>query len=398
MNWDVLFTQTVYAGVAAEKQGLLRLEMEDASRGRVGYSHSLARPLPILMGMVGIVLLLTCVNLAGLLLARGSARQRDLSICQALGAGRWRLMRQLLTETLLLALVGAGVGLLLATSAKVTLSRLIWSSHTTVNLSNDWLVFGFTLILAVATLMLFGLLPAFYSTRSKFNNLLKDRNSAGGSRMRLGRSLVVIQVALSLVLLTGAGLLMRTLANLNNIPAGFSTDNLLTFYLNPEVSGYKAQSLDNVHQQVQTALLGLSGVESVTNSQSLALRRGSMIWSRGARDVVLPGQTESQDFHYQYKNVGPAYLSTMGISLLRGRDFDHGDNENAKDVVILNEHLAQILFGDEDPVGRPFPLDLDCQIIGVCGNFKNSHIKEGDDSLALFSLHKTRPADHSTRL
>ncbi len=380
---DVLFYQAVYAGVAADKQGKLRLEMEDASHGREGYNRSLARPLPILMGMVGIVLLLTCVNLAGLLLARGSARQRDLSICQALGAGRWRLMRQLLTETLLLALLGAGVGLLLATSVKVTLSRLLWSANTTLNLSNDWMVFGFTLVLAVVTLMLFGLLPAFYSTRSQFNALLKDRSSAGG-RMRLGRSLVVVQVALSLVLLTGAGLLMRTLANLNNIPIGFNADNLLTFYVNPEVSGYQGDSLDNIHGQIQSALLALPGVESVTNSQALALRQGSMIWSMGARNVMLPCKTEPQDFSYCYKNVGPGYLSTMGITLLSGRDFTEGDNQDAKSVVILNQHLAQEMFGDQNPVGQPFPLDNDCQIIGVCANFKNSHIKARDDSLALF--------------
>jgi len=381
---NVLFYQAVYAEVAAEKQGMLRLEMEDASRGRVGYSRSLARPLPILMGMVGIVLLLTCVNLAGLLLARGTARQRDLSICQALGAGRWRLMRQLLTETLLLALAGAVVGLGLATSVKTCLSRLIWSSHTTLNLSNDWQVFGFTLILAVVTLLLFGLLPAFYATRSGFNTRLKDRSFAGGSRMRLGRSLVVVQVALSLVLLTGAGLLMRTLANLNNIPIGFDSDNLLTFYVNPEVSGYEGQSLDNIHRQIQSSLLALPGVESVTNSQGLALRQGSMTWSSSARDVMLPGKMEPQDFSYRFKNVGPSYLSTMKIPLLRGRDFTPGDNENAKAVVILNEHLAQALFGNQNPVGQPFPLNNDCQVIGVCANFKNNHIKERENSIALF--------------
>jgi predicted permease len=378
---NVLFYQAVYTGIAAEKQGMLRLEMEDASHGRVDYSRSLARPLPILMGMVGIVLLLTCVNLAGLLLARGTARQRDLSICQALGAGHWRLMRQLLSETLLLALVGAAVGLLLATNVKVGLSRLLWSSQTTMNLSNNWMVFGFTLVLAVATLLLFGLLPAFYTTRSKFNSLLKDRNSAG-SHMRLGRSLVVVQVALSLVLLTGAGLLMRTLTNLNNIPVGFNADNLLTFYLNPEVSGYEGQSLNNIHQQLQSSLLALPGVESVTYSQNLALRQGTMTLSMFAL-TKLPGKTEPQPFSCKYKNVGPNYLSTMGIPLLRGRDFTEGDNENAKRVVILNEHLSQILFGDQDPIGRPFPFDEDCQIIGICSNFKNGHIKEQADSMAL---------------
>lgn len=378
---NVLFYQAVYAGVPVEKQGMLRLEMEDASQGRVRYSRSLARPLPILMGMVGIVLLLTCVNLAGLLLARGTARQRDLSICQALGAGRWCLMRQLLTETLLLAFAGAGVGLVLATNVKVGLSRLLWSSQTTLNLSNNWRVFGFTLVLAVVTLLLFGLLPAAYATRAEFNSLLKDRSPAGGSRMRLGRSLVVVQVALSLVLLTGAGLLMRTLANLNNIPIGFNADNLLTFYLNPEVSGYEGKSLNNIHQQVQSTLLALPGVESVTNSQSLALCQGSTTLSMFA---MLPGETEPQPFRCKYKNVGPGYLSTMGIPLLRGRDFREGDNQNAKRVVILNEHLSRTLFGDQDPVGHPFPFDEDCQIIGVCGDFKNAHIEEEDDSLALF--------------
>ncbi len=377
-----LFYQTVYAGVPAESQGMLRLEMEDASQGRVGYSQSLARPLPILMGMVGIVLLLTCVNLAGLLLARGTARQRDLSICQALGAGRGRLIRQLLTETLLLALAGAAVGLALATSVKVILSRLLWSSQTTLNLSNDWMIFGFTLVLAVVTLLLFGLLPAFYATRSRFNTLLKDRSSAGGSRMRLGRSLVVVQVALSLVLLTGAGLLMRTLANLNNIPIGFNADNLLTFYLNPEVSGYEGESLNNIHQQVRSSLLALPGVESVTHSQNLALRQGSTILSMFSF-AKLPGKTEPQPFNFKYKNVGSGYLSTMGIPLLRGRDFTEGDTQNTKQVVILNEHLSRLLFGDQDPVGRPLPLNEDCQIIGICGNFKNSHIKEQADSMIL---------------
>ena len=388
---DVLFTQAVYAGVPAESQDMLRLEMEDSSQGRVRYSRSLARPLPILMGMVGIVLLLTCVNLAGLLLARGSTRQRDLSICQALGAGRWRLMRQLLTETLLLALAGAVVGLLLATSVKVTLSHLLWSSYTTVNLTNNWKVFGFTLVLAVVTLLLFGLLPAIYCTRPQFNALLKDRSSTGNSRMRLGRSLVVVQVALSLVLLSGAGLLVRTLVNLNNTPIGFDSDNLLTFYINPEVAGYEGESLVNVHKQVESALLALPGVESVTNSQSLALREGSMISSMSASNVMLPGQREPEDFSFKCKKVGDSYLSTMGIPLLRGRDFTEADNGNSTKVVIINEHLAKLLFGDEDPIGRPFPILSNHQIVGVCGNFKSAHIKEATDPMVLFPYAPSDP-------
>ena len=363
----------------------VQLEMEDTSHGRIRYGRGFAKPLPLLMGMVGIVLLLTCLNLAGLLLVRGIGRQRDLSICQALGATRPQLMRPLLAEALALAILGAGAGLLLAAYLKQLLTRLLWSSGASLNLGNDWRVFGFTAALAILTMLLFGLLPALYATRSDFCSLLKEKMALGGSRMRLGRLLVVLQVALSLVLLTGAGLLARTLININRIPTGFKPDHLLSFYINPEVSGYSGAELKSVHKRIQTELSGLPGVESLSYSQGVSLRNGDVIWSMGARNVMLPGRSEPLGyFSYSYKNVGPDYLATLGIPLLRGRAFTLGDHTGSSKVTIINQHMAELLFGSDDPVGQPFPLNTECQIVGVCGNFKNGHIKEGESDMALF--------------
>ncbi|MBN2686307.1 MAG: ABC transporter permease [Pontiellaceae bacterium] len=362
----------------------LHLEMEDTSRGRVSYSKSYAKPLPLLMGMVGIVLLLTCLNLAGLLLVRGIERQRDLSICQAMGAMRRQLMRPLIAEALVLAVLGAGAGLLLASYLKQLLARLLWSPGAAINLGTDWRVLGFTALLTILTMLLFGLLPALYATRTDFCAFLKEKMALGGTRMRLGRTLVVLQVALSLVLLTGAGLLARTLMNINNIPSGFSPEHLLGFYINPETSGYKDEVLDNMHRQIQSALAELPGVESFSYSQGIALRQGSMIWSLGISAIWSEQHPEQPKLKYViYKNVGPDYLSTLGIPLLYGRDFTVADNsKDAPRVVIINEHLAQILFGDENPLGQPMPFN-GAEIIGVCKNFKNQHIKEAAGPLML---------------
>ena len=379
----LLYYQTMFQQDSAPFK--VRLEMENSSHGRIRYGRGFAKPLPLLMGMVGIVLLLTCLNLAGLLLVRGIDRQRDLSICQALGATRLQLMRPLLAEALALAIFGAGAGLLLADYLKQLLTRLLWSPGASLNLGNDWRVFGFTTALSILTLLLFGLLPTLYATRSNFCGMLKEKMALGGSQMRLGRMLVVLQVALSLVLLTSAGLLARTLMNINRIPTGFEADHLLSFYINPEVSGYSGAELSHVHERIQSELSALPGIESLSYSQGIALRQGGITWSMGARNVMLPGRSEPLDhFSYSFKNAGPDYLATLGIPLLNGRAFTPGDTAGASKVVIITQHMADTLFGTEDPLGRPFPPHPDFHVIGVCGNFKNRHIKEGESDMALF--------------
>lgn len=380
-EFEVLLHQVVYADVPSESHEPLQIVLEDGSRGRQRYSAALAKPLPLLMGMVAIVLILSCANSAGLLLVRGAARQREFSIRRALGAGRRQLIGQVLMETVVISFSGAGLGLALASGSKAVLSRMIWHSDIVLNLQNDWRIFGFTFALSIVTLLLFGLIPALHLTRSASLAGLRDKRALGAPRLRLGKMLAGVQVGLSLILLTGAGLFIQTLLNLRHVEIGFNPDNLLTFRIDPTSAGHQGEQAMNFHQQVITAVASLPGVQDVTNSQGLLLQ--GYVTTLSVRNANVPGKPDPQDMTLHTVNVGSSFLSTLGIPLLRGRDVTEADNETSAKVVIINRKLADELFADQDPLGQPFPPFPDLQIVGVCDNFKSSHIKSGIDPVIL---------------
>jgi predicted permease len=387
--FNVLFKQTISENSLSESEKSFEVLMEDGSGGPLTNRKRLAQPLFMLMGIVGIVLLVACANLAGLLLARGASRQHELSVRVALGAGRWRLMRQSLTESMLISFAGAGLGLLLAVWGKEILFGLLWPSGINFDLRSDIYVLGFTLAVTLAAGFLFGLVPALRSRHADPMFSLKDRAALGIPHQRIGKILVSMQVGLSLLLLAGAGLFTRTLINLRNVDTGFRTENLLMFNLDASKAGFHGKGLVDFYERVRAKIAGLPGVQAVTNS-NIPLLSGR-VNSRGG--VPIPGSSSDEGISILEMDVGESFMSTMSIPLLSGRDFSIADNETSNKVIIVNNTLAQRVFPNENPIGRLFNIgETDYQIIGVCRDIKYDNIKKASEP-TIFYPYRQRPEE-----
>ena len=329
-----------------------------ARDGLTGATTHLSTELYVLMMAVGIVLLIACANVAGLLLSRATARQKEIAVRLALGAGRPRIVRQLLTESVFLSLVGGVLGILFA----------VWGTHAIVSLfasssdepfgfspGIDGRVLAFTFAAAVLTGIIFGLAPAFRGTRVDLTPALKEgaggsaaEGHAGGKWFSLGNGLVVAQVALAVLVLVGAGLLVRTLNNLRSVDPGFDTRDLLTFGLDPVLVGYKTPQVDVFYQNLQERLASLPGVESVSYSK-VALLSG-FLWDT---DFHLPGAPKDQEEDADYMPVGANFFSTMHMRLLAGRNFNSVDFAEAE-VAEQNETArSAAMEGKEAGLANP---------------------------------------------
>ena len=301
-----------------------------AQSGLTGTTVHVSAELYVLMMAVGIVLLIACANVAGLLLSRATARQKEIAVRLALGAGRGRIMRQLLTESVFLSLVGGALGILFS----------IWATQAIVSLiaSNsdrpfgfapgiDGRVLAFTFAASLLTGVIFGLAPAFRGTHVDLTPALKEgtggsaaEGRVGGRRFSLGNGLVIAQVALAVVVLVGAGLLVRTLQNLRNVDPGFDTRNLLTFGLDPTLIGYKTPQIDAFYRDLQDRLAATPGVESVSYSNSTLL--SGSLWETSFH---LPGASKDEESEADYLPVGADFFSMMHMQLLAGRNFNSAD-------------------------------------------------------------------------
>jgi putative ABC transport system permease protein len=309
----------------------------------------------ILLGAVGFVLLIACANVANLLLARAAARQKEIALRLALGASRSRLTRQFLTESVLLALFGAGLGLLLALAGIRVLKTFIPVSIAQVDaITIDGTVLLFTLLIALVTGIAFGLVPAIQGSRFNLNDSLKEsgRDSSGGGKGNRIRSLLVIgEVAVSFVLLIGAGLLINSFLHLRNLDPGFRSDHLLTMKVNLSDVKYpdrerRAAFFDEVMRRVNQ----LPGVHSAAVAGNLPLTYNGDSMSISVEGVPDPPPDQQPDVIY--RAIGPGYFSTMGIPMVRGRDFTAQDNGDSKDVVIISEKTAQQFWPGQDPIGK----------------------------------------------
>jgi predicted permease len=381
---DVLFAQRTEVEELNRTKKPLRIVLEDASGGPAESRQALAKSLPMLMGLAGLVLLAACVNLAGLLLARGAMRKHELAVRTALGAARAQLVRQLLTESVLVVLVGAGIGLVLATWGRTFVLRLLWSSTITLDLRTDVRVFAFTLAVALAAAALFGLIPALLSTRVDPIASLKDRSALGAPRLRWGRVLVSMQVALSVVLLVGAGLFARTLINLYRVETGFNAKNLLVFALDTSATGLKNEQVLSLCEQTRTALVALPGVQAVAYSNQLLLSG----WMNNSMASVK-GRSDSPQAGIPILGLATSdsYLSTMGIPLLLGRGFDASDSRVSSKVIVINRVLAHTAFGDENPIGQVLTINsVDYEIVGVCGDITYATLKKAPEPTIFYSF------------
>jgi len=347
---------------------------ESGSRGMLDHRRGYSSAIYGLFIVVGLVLLIACANVANLLLARAALRGAEINVRLAVGAGRWRLVRQLLTESVLLALIGGAVGVLFAIWAKSALAALAGKGTGLlpgdVDLRLNWRVLLFTLGISLLTGVLFGLAPAWRSTNLDLAASLKQSRRATGSVSRLSKGLIVAQVAISLLLLVGAGLFIRTLRNLQHVDLGFKQDNLLLFRLQPQQAGYKDERLMKFYQDVFARLDHLPGVRVATfGNVPLIAADNSM------SDVLLPGETETTATEH-FVNLEIArenYFAAMMIPLLRGRGFSAQDDERAPRVGIVNQTFANKYFPDQEVLGKHVTIlfgKRDVEIVGLVGDTK----------------------------
>ncbi len=330
--------------------------------GLDGESRGYAPMLDLLMGAVGFVLLIACANVAGLILARSAGRQKELAVRQAIGAGRGRIARQLLTESLVVSLAGGTLGVFVAiwgVKALVALLQSHVSDPFLFPVAPDWRVLGFTAVVTVATGILSGMAPTFRSARSDLTPSLRENASSapGGAvqsrwRFRLGDALVVAQVALSMVMLIGAGLLVRTLGNLRHLNPGFDTRNILLFGVNPTIAGYTDPGTVHLYRDLQRRFAALPGVIAVSYSEDALLSR-----STSGTHVHLDGAPPKSNVGTDYLAVGADFFSTMRIRLLAGRaftsaDFAQADATNAAVSAANKEAKAHADAGKASPAPR----------------------------------------------
>jgi putative ABC transport system permease protein len=359
------------------------MEVMPGSKGRSNLRKAYSKPLFALMGIVGLVLLIACSNLANLLIARASARQKEIAVRLALGAGRGRLIRQLLAESLLLAAIGGLLGVGLAVMIDQALIDFLPSGHTPLSLSStpDWTVLAFTCAVSLLAGALFGLAPALQSTRPALANTLKDQAGGvirGGSA-GLRNGLVVAQVSLSLLLLIGAGLFLQSLHNLKSLNPGFEIKNLLAFDVDPTMSRYDKNWSTEYYRRLHDRLSALPGVESQTFAVIPVLEDNE--WDNW---VTIEGysakQDERPDPHMQY--CSPRFFQTLKIPVLLGRDFNERDVVGAPKVGIVNQKFVKRYFGGADPLGRHLGMGidpgtkLDIQIVGVVADTKYESMRD----------------------
>jgi predicted permease len=311
-----------------------------------------AQPLQLLLAAVILVLLISCANVANLLLARAASRRHEVDLRLALGMSRVRLVRQLMTESLVLSSMGAVIGLAFAWLGREALLRLVSpdGSRAPVAVDTDLRLIAFVGVVSVATALLFGSVPAWRSLRTSLaTSIAAKRGSGNRSNHVVSPLLVVAQVAVSLVLVMGAGLFMRTLTNLRNVDLGFVPEHLIVLNVNPQAAGYKGENTVAITQRVLERLRSMPGVTAASFSEN-----GVFFGRDSSTDLIRPQGFPVADSYprARWDVVGPMYFSTMGIALVAGRDFTDRDHESSPQVVAINETMARRFFAGTNPIGR----------------------------------------------
>lgn len=365
---------------AAKDLSGFHLKLEPGARGLDYLRGTYAESSYVLMALAGLVLVLACVNLANLLLARAAARQREMSTRFALGAGRMRILRQVLTESLLLSGMGGALGLGIGYAARGAIPRLLARDEnaTLLMVEFDWRVMAFTAAVALATGVLFGVAPAWRALRADVNTSLKDGSQAAAGRQGawLGKALVVVQIALSAILLVGAGLFVQTLRNLGHTDLGFREDHLLLFRVNPPRTVQVDSGRLRLYQRLEEKLASIPGVRSVTLTDIALIGDGNS----GASFHVSGTPREQERFSVQTNAVSRDFFQTMGIPIVRGRGFGTQDTATSPKVAVINQTLARKYFPNEDPVGKTFDTDpedfaVPLTIVGVAADTKHANLR-----------------------
>ena len=365
-----------------------RIQLQPAARGSSSVHEPFSKPLQVLMGLVGLILLIACVNVANLLLARGSARQKEFAVRVAIGAGRSRVIRQLLVESLLLAFFGAALGLVVAQWADVMLLRMASGVPSgpkivQLDLRPDAPLLGFTLGAAVLTAILFGLIPGLRSTRLEITSALKSA-PAGRTRqtmpfrMSLSSLLVSAQVAISMILLVAAGLFVQSLRKLGEVNLGYDRESLLLFRVDAAPAGLKGPALLQLNQELLDKFSAIPGVRRATLSTN-----GLFQGSESGDPIAIEGYTPKggEEIHCRMDHVGPGYFSALGIPILLGREIGAGDSGNGHRVAVINQSFARKFFPNTNPLGKQvrdtYPGNPGgAEIVGVVADVKSNSLRE----------------------
>ena len=364
-----------------------KLQVLDSARGFSPLRDQIGTPLMVLMGLVGLLILMACVNVSSLLLVRAAARAREISVRYAMGAGRWQIIRQLLIEGLVLGLLGGGLGLVLApTVSQLLIRRMLGGSVTELpfdpNPDLRILVFAFALAFVVS--LMFSLAPALRFFSPDLVNSLKQQSTTGtGGQLRFRRLSVAVQIGVSLLLLIGAGLFVRTLLNLRSVDVGFATDHLLGFGVNPRLAGYQPEQVQALSRRILQTLSALPGVRAVGATDDPELAHND---ENGSVSIVGYNAREDEDMQAEQPWITPRYFSTMQVPLLAGRGFTDQDDARKPNVAIVNASFAQHYFGSAQnafghvvqfgagPPGQEHKFDT--EIVGVVGDTKHTGVRD----------------------
>jgi predicted permease len=352
-----------------------RLRVEPGARGIYDVNTNDLRAVTILSVVVALVLLIVCANVANLLLSRAATRQKELSVRLSLGATRSRLIRQLLTESLLLASMGGALGILIGYWGK----KLLPGAPGQMT-SLDWRILAFVLVVTGLTGIIFGIAPALRGTGMNVSSSLKETSrSVMGSRSILGKALLVFQVAISLVLLVGAGLFLRTLHNLRHVDVGFNPQNLLLFRINPQLNRYDQQRTAALYGELIERLGTVPGVRAAAMTAPALLSGSVNSTSIYVQGRVYPAGVQSRD-NINRLVISPNFFDVMGIPILVGRGFTERDKETAPKVVIINEAAVRRYFSNQNPIGQRFGSSVenagDLEIVGVLRDAKYDSVRD----------------------
>jgi putative ABC transport system permease protein len=393
--WPAVLDAATGTDVPAERRATFLGRKTSLEPGFAGYSrvrNQFGDPLWLLLGLVALVLIVACASAANLLLARGISRHREIAVRLAIGAGRRRLVRQLLTESLVWTVLGAAAGLALALWGATALVALMTTTQEQIalDLSLNWRILGFSLFLAFATSVICAVVPAFSATRLDPGASLKETGQIGAAMTRrwsAGRGLVAAQVALTVVLLFGAALFFRSLTGILAQDAGFDRERLLIVSTDPEATGHEEERLAAFYDQLHERLNRLPGVESASLSTYPPISDEDGAWTQAISTDGNPVPDGAGQATVYFNTVSPGYFRTTGITLVRGRDFNGADTRSSPRVVIVNESLAHRFFPDQDPIGRQVTIGRaasrrDLTIVGLVRTSKYQRLQEEPRSIA----------------
>jgi predicted permease len=337
----------------------------------------------MLMAIVGMVLLIACANVGSLLLSRAVGRKAEISLRMALGASRLRIIRQLLTESVLLAILGGAIGILLSHWAVILLVRLV-ARETPLDTKPDLLILAFTAGISLLAGVLFGLLPALRASRTDLTSAMKQKSRTGAGRLRfnLSSGMVVLQVGLSMVLITGAGLFARSMLKLQNENLGFDRSNVLLVGIDPRLAGYKPNQLPTLYQQIYDRLNSLPNVRSASMATYSPLSG-----TQRSSSIIVTGYTPQPGESLIVEDIltGPRYAETLGVPLLQGREVNARDTSASQRVAVVNDAFVKHYFKEQNPIGRLIKFDddtdkgLPTEIVGVIGDVKSAEPREASE-------------------